>query len=176
LGYQPTNLKAVAEIAGVTVAAIYNYCPSKMDLFNAASQEATEIALSHIRPLVDAADGFVEKLSAFLDGSLNLYRDKPSMAKFVSTTHLDSRRYDGLHDVFGDPRWREIQDEILSTGLMEGEFAESAVSSIRGIFTAVVYGLSYLAADSHVRLHSTAIEGFRLLFHGDLINADGVET
>lgn len=61
--------------------------------------------IPQITALIDAADGVVEQLCAFLDRALAVFQDDPQLANFIAFSRLEARRHHELAPVLQDRRW-----------------------------------------------------------------------
>lgn len=85
-GYSATTMDEIAARLGVTKAAIYQYYPSKVDLFSAVAEEQRQRLAGILErsfesgDLVQGASVLFDSLLAFIDSSREIYSDMIAVA------------------------------------------------------------------------------------------------
>ena len=82
-GFDRTTNAQIAEVAGLTSAAIYHYFPSKIDLYAAVFEEVQNFIYSQIDEGLEPHENLVDRFAAALDVSVRINRDDPTIAGFV---------------------------------------------------------------------------------------------
>lgn len=82
-GFDRTTNAQIADVAGLTSAAIYHYFPSKIDLYAAVFEEVQEYIYAEIEKGIGAQTSLIDRFSAALDVSVRINREDPSIAGFV---------------------------------------------------------------------------------------------
>ena len=73
-GFERTTNAQIAEVAGLTSAAIYHYFPSKIDLYAAVFEEVQEYIYAEIEKGIEPHRTLVDRFSAALDDNLTIHR------------------------------------------------------------------------------------------------------
>ena len=162
LGYGATTYQVLAERAGLSPSALYNYFDSKAELY-AAVHEAVQLETyaEWLLPALAEVDTFAGKIDALLSSFVEMNSAAPDVARFQSTARVDTARYPELADVrSGLPTDRRtLFAEIVDLGIANGELAVSARPEALAMLEALSLGLVELSADAGA--HRLAVEGFR---------------
>lgn len=142
-GFAATRLDDVAARAGITKGTIYNYFPSKEDLFAATLTETIRPVLDHLRALAADADvSALDSLRQHLAFMAERMIEDPGGRDIVRILLSEGHRFPTLVD-----RWStEILDPmtqaltaVLRRGVERGEFGPSAVQDFPHLVVAPVF-------------------------------------
>jgi AcrR family transcriptional regulator len=147
-GFAVTTNRDIADLAGVTPSALYQYFDSKVALYAAAAHEAVAIVASHMRSQTARADSAVGSLSAIVRSLLALHEQDPSLAAFLSTLPNELKRHPELAKSFVLDRRAElptIMSEVVKRAIGLGEIDERDARRVAEMFIACMMGLSQYA-------------------------------
>src|SRR5687768_16641702 len=91
-GYAGTANKQIADRAGITAAAIYQYFDSKADLFMAVVKDAQGELVPQFREAAESAPTVRDAFRALLLASADLHAKDPSLAAFLSALPVELSR------------------------------------------------------------------------------------
>src|SRR3954451_13597950 len=122
-GYASTTNKQIADEAGLTAAAIYQYFDSKAELYMTTVGDANEALIAEYRQALVGVRGVRRGLHAVLSASAELHRRDPSLSAFLSAVPGEMQRHEevgsamraALSDIV------RIIDEIVAGGVRDGE-------------------------------------------------------
>src|SRR5262245_41866200 len=95
-GYAATTHQHIAELAGITRAAIYPYFESKTALYMATVRDAKAERLPLYREAVERSRTARAALKGLLAASAELHERDPSLAAFLSALPVEMRRHEEL--------------------------------------------------------------------------------
>ena len=125
-GFERTTNAQIAEVAGITSAAIYHYFPSKIDLYAAVFEEVQEFIYAEIEKGIELHETLVDRFSAALDVSVRINRDDPSIAGFVVDVAYEVQHHPELFSFVEPQRQRSAN---LVKRLCADAFAKGEVRS-----------------------------------------------
>src|SRR5262245_51855380 len=95
-GYASTTNKEIADHAGLTAAAIYQYFDSKTALWLATVHDANQALIDMYRRVIVDAESMRRALRLVLTASARLHEGDPSLAAFLSTMPVEMTRHPEL--------------------------------------------------------------------------------
>jgi AcrR family transcriptional regulator len=154
-GYAATTNKQIADEAGLTAAAIYQYFDSKAELYLATVHDANEALLAGYRSALVGVRGMRRGLRTVLSASAELHKRDPSLSAFLSAVPVEMQRHEELgRAVRAAPSdIVRIIDEIVAAGVRNGEVPEALHERLVATFVACALGIS---------LYGAAIDGTAL--------------
>ena len=173
-GYEGTSNRQLADSAGLTTGAIYHYFESKQDLYAEAYSQVQDLVYARFEAAAAAApERFVLRLQAVLDVALALNQEDPSLAQFLVSVRTDVSRHEELGD---DPRLApenrfRFFGELVELGVANGEVRAGDERMLLDVISAVMMGL-VSASSGDAETHARAVDGFKRLVEGVLIDPD----
>lgn len=171
-GFEGTATKAIAAEAGLTAAAIYNYVPSKQDLYVAAVRDAFDRIMPPMREAIAGHDTFRPAIKALLRAWVRIHGEDPTLAQFLALMPVEMGRVDGLATaVLGVAE----QFVTLLAGLMALADAEGALNDevpqpwVMSMLLACFMGMLQLATMTEEEQLTHSIEAFLVMLEGRLL-------
>jgi AcrR family transcriptional regulator len=170
-GYGETTNRAIAEEAGLTPAALYQYFDSKLSLFMATVRDAQSELAPRFRDAVAGAPSARAALRALVDASVAIDERDQSITAFLSALPVEIRRHAEVAEaVAAAPN--PVVEVFLGVVLDAAARGELAVGvepeHVLSMFIACSMGLSlYAAAIDPMQLGATA-RVFGALLDGQL--------
>jgi AcrR family transcriptional regulator len=159
-GYDNATMKAIAEGAGVTSAAIYHYYRSKEALAVEALESVLDEIIARLVIAADRGSGLVGRLTSVLEEAIAATRDHPDITRFEASLSFETARHPDLSTVRAK---RRREEEALYRKLVEGAVAAGEVPSgvdvqaIVDTLTSLSWGLTYLSATEPADRHRRAV-------------------
>ncbi len=126
-GFERTTNAQIADVAGLTSAAIYHYFPSKIDLYAAVFEEVQRYIYAEIEKGIESHHSLVDRFSAALDVSVRINREDPSIAGFVVDVNYEVQHHPELFSFVEPQRQRSAnlvkrlcQDAVANGEVREG--------------------------------------------------------
>jgi TetR/AcrR family transcriptional regulator len=147
-GYAATTIDDIADRAGVTHAAPYQYFDSKLALFMATVEDANAALVPAYRRVMQKAQSTREALRALLLESAELHHRDPSLAAFLSALPVEMQRHPELSAAMAETPSEvvEIFESAVEIGVKSGEVSRQQAPLIVALFVACSMGLSLFAA------------------------------
>lgn len=125
-GFDRTTNAQIAQIAGVTSAAIYHYFPSKIDLYAAVFEEVQEYIYGEVEKGIAEKPSIIERFSAVLDVSVRINREDPSIAGFVVDVAYEVQHHPELGQFVEPQRQRSVNliKRLCNDAYAAGEIRE----------------------------------------------------
>jgi AcrR family transcriptional regulator len=147
-GYASTTNQEIAQRAGVTAAAVYQYFDSKMALYLATVREGIAALSVEYRRATENATTTRDSLRAILECSAAIHAKDPSLASFLSALPVEMRRHPELtaamleapSEIVG------IFERAISLGVKSGEIKKADGPRLVALFVACTMGFSLFAA------------------------------
>ncbi len=145
-GYAAATMEQVASAAGVAKGSVYNYFPSKQDLFNQVFQAAMAEMQAESEDILSDALPAAERLDAMLQHWFDRFAQSKRVGRLVLEYWAAAARQQRgeLAKMFQSmyAAWRELLSGVISDGIRRGEFnpkygAPVAASLIMGILDGV---------------------------------------
>ena len=171
-GYSQATIREIARAADVTSASLYNYFPTKRELFKATVSSVEDLTLPRLQEAATHGATVVDRIDAVLDESDRLMREYPYLADFeraVRTEHAarahrddpDARGLHALRAIIGDI----VEDAQRSGALADGTNAQAVVD----VLYALARGLTDQAAGGASPDRRQTLDTAKRLIHGTLI-------
>jgi AcrR family transcriptional regulator len=163
-GYASTTNKEIADDAGLTAAAIYQYFDSKTELYLATVRDANEALIAQYRRTVAEATSMRRALRAVLAASARLHERDPSLSAFLSALPVEMQRHEELARVMTSEPSEIVRiiDEVVVAGVRAGEVPARLRERLVSTFVACALGIS---------LYGAAIDGSHLGEIADTLGA-----
>jgi len=117
-GFEGLRTREVAAEAGVNIATLHYYFPSKEELIGAVLSHA----MQRFRSTLDVADGSGNQLRTHFDGLRRLLRDEPELFAVMGELALRAARDPAIHDLFQNTMdmWRRTIKGLLINAAKDG--------------------------------------------------------
>ena len=138
-GFERTTNAQIAEVAGITSAAIYHYFPSKIDLYAAVFEEVQEFIYAEIEKGIELHETLVDRFSAALDVSVRINRDDPSIAGFVVDVAYEVQHHPELFSFVEPQRQRSANlvkrlcADAFAKGEVRGDIPQEALEDLLSV-------------------------------------------
>jgi AcrR family transcriptional regulator len=169
-GFGVATNRDIAERAGVTPAAIYQYFDSKVALYVAAARETAAEVAADMR--VGAAEGenVADALSGIVRRLLVLHEEDPSRGAFLAALPSELQRHPEIARQLtrGPKELDDIMAAVVARGVASGEIDADDAGGVADMFIACMMGLS-----QHAALHGRSRPGasvFAALLEGRLFS------
>jgi AcrR family transcriptional regulator len=172
-GYAATTNQEIADGAGLTSAAMYQYFDSKKDLYIAAVRNAHQLIVPHFReaivPLESAREGFYKLARAYAVA----HELHPSVTPLLSAISVEMRRDAEIAEAMQkEPQhFLQVVIEIVKCGIETGEIDPPNAEGVVSMFLACTMGLSAHAALMGNARFDRAVDAFARLIEGSLLGA-----
>lgn len=147
-GFAVTTNRDIADLAGVTPAALYQYFDSKVALYAAVAHEAAATVATHMRSQTVAQDSAVASLAAIVRSLIALHEQDRSLAAFLSALPGELQRHPELAHSFvpgRDAKLSTVMGEIVERAVTLGEIEARDGRRVAEMFIACMMGLSQYA-------------------------------
>jgi AcrR family transcriptional regulator len=167
-GFGVSTNRDIAERAGVTPAAIYQYFDSKVTLYVAAAREAATEVAADMRAGAAEGDSVADALSGMVRRLLALHEKDPSRGAFLAALPGELQRHPEIARQLtrGPKELDEIMAAVVERGVASGEIDADDAGGVADMFIACMMGLS-----QHAALHGRSRPGaaaFAALLDGRL--------
>ena len=171
VGYSKATIRAIARIANVTSASLYNYFPNKSELIKATIAARADAAMPRLRQAAERPGDIIDRIEAVLDECGQLMREYPDLAAFEwairseNVMALDGRDAEDT----GFETFREIIEGVVDAAYRRGELADTPDprATVEAIY-ALIYGLTELAATLPAEEYQAALRSAKVLVRGAL--------
>lgn len=160
VGYANATMKAIAERAGVTSAAIYHYYRSKDALADDALESVLDEMMARLVAAGDRGKGLIARLTSVLEEAISCTQDEPDATRFEASLSFETAQHPDLSHVRAR---RRSQEEVLYRRLIEaavddGELpVDTEVQALVDTITSLSWGLTYLSATAPADRHHRAV-------------------
>ncbi|MFE2985661.1 TetR/AcrR family transcriptional regulator [Streptomyces sp. NPDC059262] len=177
VGYGHATMKAIAERAGLTSAAIYRYFPSKQELVSAILAEMVEEVMGRLAKATQIPGTLQDRFIALLEESLACVRAYPAVAQLSEAARLESGRIPEFQTIL-DGRLRaeeKLYARLVDDAIRRGELApDTDRQAIGDMLSSFTWGLTHLSALVPGARHAAAIRQVEgLLASGSLLPRRG---
>lgn len=167
-GFGVATNRDIAERAGVTAAAIYQYFDSKVTLYVAAAREAGAEVAADMRAGAAEGASVSDALSGIVRRLLALHEKDPSRGAFLAALPSELQRHPEIARQLrsGPKELDDIMAAVVARGVASGEIDAADADGVADMFIACMMGLS-----QHAALHGRSRPGaqaFAALLEGDL--------
>jgi AcrR family transcriptional regulator len=169
-GYATTTNQDIADGAGVSSAAMYQYFDSKKALYIEAVRNAHHLIIPHFKDatstLESAREGFRELAHAYAVA----HELHPAVTPLLSALPVEMRRHAEIADAMhSEPQeFLQIIIDVAARGIESGEIEPANAESIVSMVLACTMGLSLHAALMGKARFDSAVEAFARLLEGTL--------
>jgi AcrR family transcriptional regulator len=162
----------IAERAGITTAAIYQYFQSKTALYVEAVRGANRLIVPHFRDAVAGAHSTREGLRALSNAYGVAHERHPAVTPLLSAIPVEMRRHAELADAMRSEPHELLQmiTEIVGKGIATGEVRPECAEAVASMFLACTMGLSLHAALMSSARFASAVDAFGRLVEGTLLD------
>jgi AcrR family transcriptional regulator len=170
-GYPAATNRNLAVEAGLTSGAIYHYFGSKLDLYIAVHDDAQERVFSRFTKAIGRSETFLGQIEAVLDEAHEMNKEDPTLAQFLGSLRVDTRRDPDLKKALKNSgRVREqFFARIVDVGLETGEIDPSDKERVSAVVLTILTGLTDAVSGDRLQ-HRRAIDGIKALLEGKLIH------
>lgn len=160
VGYGNATMKAIAEEAELTSAAIYYYFRSKQELVVAVLTSVVGEVMHRLEDAALAERTLPGQFIALFEEALVCTQDYPAVTRFEASVAMEVTRHPEFGDVLGRRRveeerlYRSLVDRAVQRGELAGDVDRQAVVDM---FTSLTWGLTYLSTTAPVERHRAAI-------------------
>jgi AcrR family transcriptional regulator len=169
-GFAVTTNRDIAELAGVTPAAIYQYFDSKLALYAAAAREAVIDVAQHMRAHIAAGGSAAASLHEIVLSLLAMHDRDPSLTPFFAALRFEGQRNPEIARAI-KPDLDEIikvMAEVVQFGVDNGEIDTADVPRVITMFIACTAGLSQFATVLGRKRFAEAVAAYAELLDGTL--------
>jgi AcrR family transcriptional regulator len=169
-GYAGTTNRDIADEAGITAGAIYQYFDSKTALFLATVDDATAQLVPLYRSAGAEAGSMRDAFRALLSASVDAHEADASLSAFLSALPVEMRRHDELRRAMSRAPSGivELIVEVIRAGVNAGEIAADDGARIVKMFVACTMGMSLYAASIDPEQLGEIVSAFGALLDGTL--------
>jgi AcrR family transcriptional regulator len=170
-GYGATTNRDIAQQAGLTPAALYQYFDSKLSLFMATVRDAQSELAPRFREAIAGAPTLRAALRSLVDASVAIDEGDASITAFLSALPVEIRRHAEIAEaVAAEPNpVVEVFLDVVARGAERGELAPGITSDqVFSMFVACNMGLSLYAAAIDPRQLAATAGAFGALLDGQL--------
>jgi len=171
-GYSAATNRNLGVEAGLTSGAIYHYFGSKLDLYLAVHDDAQERVYSRFTEAIARADTFRGQIEAVLDEAHEMNREDPTLAQFLGSLRVDTRRDPELRKAFvRSASYRaDFFGGIVDVGVASGEIDRADKDIVNALVRTILIGLTDAVSGNNEQ-HRRAVDGIKALLEGTLIRA-----
>jgi AcrR family transcriptional regulator len=161
-GFDRTTNAQIAEVAGITSAAIYHYFPSKIDLYAAVFEEVQGYIYAEIEKGISGESSLVDRFAAALDVSVRINRDDPSIAGFVVDVAYEVQHHPELTQFVEPQRQRSVNlvkrlcDDAYAAGEVREGIPQEALEDLLSVLLSGLLRFSTLVDNSP--RHAAAVD------------------
>ncbi|HVU05084.1 MAG TPA: TetR/AcrR family transcriptional regulator [Polyangiaceae bacterium] len=172
-GYESTTNRDIADRAGLTAAAIYQYFDSKLVLYTEAAREAQREIVPLFEQAIAGQPSARAALSALTRAYATAYERFPRSTPFLSGIAVEMHRHPEVAGVvLGEPNpVLQMIVDIVERGVDEGEIPRGEASAVVSMYLASTMGFSLQAALTGAAGLAEAVEAFVRLLDGNLFAA-----
>jgi AcrR family transcriptional regulator len=174
-GYSRTSIRRIADLAGLTSAAIYYHFPTKLACLEAVQTDALKILRSYWDPIIEREGHIGDRIRLLLETSAVINARYPQMARIGARAMMEE---DAGHSEmtaaslaltdYAEATW----EKLVAAAVERGEIAEGVSSqAVRDMISGLMRGLSNVAAlDQPIDRYTAAIGALGELLAGRLFN------
>jgi len=171
-GYAAATNKMIAASAGLSTSALYNYFPSKAEIYCAVIEDGEAyITEAHMAAIKDITSP-LEAICRLLDTSRKIHVERPDFSAFFGHIRSETTRNPELANYLNN---RERGTETLFLPLIKkaqkvGEISKAiAAENIEMMLVGCLLGMSSFGLQISDDIHLQNLKAFRLLMEGTLI-------
>jgi AcrR family transcriptional regulator len=174
-GYAGTTNKDIADAAGITAAAIYQYFDSKTALYLATVKDAQAELVPEFERAIAQESSTRAAFRELLATSARLHARDPSLAAFLSSLPVEMQREPSIAEAMASepsPVLRVVT-RMVDRGVRAGDVARRDAPRVIAVFLACTMGLSLYAATMKSEDFLETMEAFLALLEGGLVGDGG---
>jgi AcrR family transcriptional regulator len=170
-GYAGTTNKDIADLAGITPAAIYQYFDSKTALYVATVHSAQSELVPEFERAIGEEKSTRAAFRALLAASARLHARDPSLAAFLSSLPVEIRREPSVAEAMASAPSPvlEIFLRMVERGVKAREIAPRDAPRVIAVFVACTMGFSLYAATIESSNFVETMDAFLALIEGGLV-------
>jgi AcrR family transcriptional regulator len=170
-GYAGTTNKDIADRAGITAAAIYQYFDSKTALYVATVKDAQAELVPEFERAIATEKSTRAAFKALLAASARLHVRDPSLAAFLSSLPVEMQREPSVAEAMAaEPSpVLEVVARMVDRGVRSREIARRDGPRVVAVFLACTMGLSLYAATMGGDDFPETMKAFLALLDGGLV-------
>jgi len=171
VGYAGTTNKDIADRAGITAAAIYQYFESKTALYAATVRDAQAELVPEFERAIAEETSSRAAFRGLLAASARLHARDPSLAAFLSSLPVEMRREPSVAEamVASPSPVLEVAVRMVERGVKAREINPTDAPRVVAVFLACTMGLSLYAATIESSDFAQTMDAFLLLLDGGLV-------
>lgn len=169
-GYDAATNRNLGAEAKITAGAIYHYFGSKLDLYVAVHDDVQERVYARFEAAVRQPSTFRSKIDAVLESSFEMNCEDPSLAQFLGSARVDTRRNSELHEALSrsSTARQEFFDRIVRTGVASGEISGANRAKVSALVLTLLIGLTDAVSGDPAQ-QRLAIDAIKSMLDGTLI-------
>jgi AcrR family transcriptional regulator len=169
-GFAVTTNRDIAERAGVTAGAIYQYFDSKLALYAAAAREAVIEIAAHMRVHIGTDPSTAIALREIVLSLLAMQDRDPSLPPFFAAMHFEAQRNPAIGQAIKRDREEivSVMVEVAQSGVRSGDIDAKDVPRVVSMFIACTVGLSQFATALGPERLADATTAYAALLDGTL--------
>lgn len=173
VGYGSTTNKTIADECDLSAAALYHHFGTKVALYEAVSESVYPSMIAAYGEAMTEVTGLRGQIKTIMNVSVELNRDRPSLAGFVMGAPVEARRHPELRDIV-DQHFSVVErfvQQMVERAQDAGDLAKGTVQAdVVDMLLSILHGFAHLAyrtdgPDRHERVTRT----FELLLDNALI-------
>jgi AcrR family transcriptional regulator len=170
-GYAGTTNKDIADRAGITAAAIYQYFDSKTSLYAATVRDAQAELVPEFERAIAEETTSRAAFRALLAASAELHARDPSLAAFLSSLPVEMHREPSVAAAMASASSPvlEVALRMVERGVKAREIAAKDAPRVVAVFLACTMGLSLYAATIESSDFAQTMDAFPELLDGGLV-------
>jgi AcrR family transcriptional regulator len=142
-GYQTTDLQQIADALSLSKGTLYNYFPSKEDLFLATVRHGVDQLHAHIAAATEPIPDPIARLSAAVHAYLGFFKSHPDLVELFiqERAHFKAQRkpvYFESRDARKAP-WRILIQNLIDTGRFRAIPVERIIETLGNILYGTMY-------------------------------------
>ena len=169
-GYAGTNLRAIADTAGVSLGTLTHHFPSKTELFVTAHAEASRQIVDGYSQALAGKVGARAELDAMIDRSAQFMDERPALTYLTIRAAADTSQPTVRSPRTGKPM-HDLIDGIARRAVERGELTADDAPALRAVVLSMLWGLSIVGVD-RPEARAASVRGYHLLFHQQLLGAE----
>jgi AcrR family transcriptional regulator len=169
-GFVVTTNRDIADRAGVTPAAIYQYFDSKLALYATAAREAVIDIAGHMRAHIATDGSAARALRGVLLSLLAMHERDPSLTPFFAAMRFEAQRSPEIAQAIAADRNEilAVMAKVVEFGVGSGEIDAAAMPRVITMFIACVMGLSQFSTGFGREYFAEAVTAYAELLDGSL--------
>ena len=172
-GFAGTTNKDIADQAGITSAAIYQYFDSKTALYVATARDAQAELVPEFEEALDGEPSTRAAFRGLLLASARLHARDPSLAAFLSSLPVEMQREPAIAEAMAaEPSpVLAVVGRMVERGVRAGDIARRDAPRVVAVFLACTMGFSLYAATMGGADFPETMRAFLALLEGGLVKA-----